>query len=453
MTAAVDRIMVAFHGEGSGEADLSWGQKENWSAIVSQDTWIPLGGVKPLPEDTTVEDIAAELSYLMGRYQPMRTRLRFDERGRPRQVVHAEGEIALELVDADDGDPDAAEAAEAAVAATLDRYRNTPMDFTAEWPVRMALVRRGSRLTHMVVLISHLATDATGAVVLMTEVAARESAPVAGLQPLAQAEWQASQPGRRQNEAALRHWDSALRGIGPVRFPPSRGPEQPRYWEAEFESAAMFPAMHAIAARHGVETTTVLLALFGVALDEVTGIAPVVVRPIVGNRFRPGLAGVVCTLAQGGICVLDVAGLPFDEVLRRAQRSAMAAYKYAYFDHDDMVALRARVSAERGVELDTGCYFNDRRSATQAPDPDSETDVPFAIGSARETTLRWVLGQDAPSFEPLFVHVEDSADSICLTVNIDTHSISRADLETLLQTMETTAVKAALDPASAGQAG
>jgi hypothetical protein len=261
------------------------------------------------------------------------------------------------------------------------------------------------------------------------------------MQPLAQAQWQASPAGRRQNEAALRHWETALRTIAPTRFPPTRGPEQPRYWEGEFESAAMFPAIHAIAARHAVESTTVLLALFGAALDEIAGIAPVVIRPIVGNRFRPGLADVVCTLAQGGICVLDLAGLPFDEALDRTRRAAMAAYKHAYFDHDDMVELRARVSADRGTQIDTGCYFNDRRASTRAAEP--SPDPAQAISSAAESTIRWALGQDAPSFEPLFMHVEDSADTIRLTLAIDTAAISRDKVETLLRTMETTAVKEA----------
>ncbi|MFD0634962.1 hypothetical protein ACFQ9X_28945 [Catenulispora yoronensis] len=206
----------------------------------------------------------------------------------------------------------------------------------------------------------------------------------------------------------------------------------------------MLPAVHAIAARHDMESTTVLLALFGAALDAVAGISPVVVRPIVGNRFRPGLASVVCTLAQGGICVLDVAGLPFTEVLERARRAALAAYKYAYFDHDDMVELRARVARERGTAIDTGCYFNDRRSSRDAGLPVPDADLAAVIDTAAEPKLRWVLGQDEPSFEPLFLHVEDSTDSVRLTVNIDTHAISRQDVATLLQTMAATAAQTAV---------
>ena len=105
MANVVDRIVVPFDGDGSGVDDLSWGQAENWSAIVRQKTWIPLGGVRPLGEGTTVDDIASEVSYLMGRFQSIRTRLRFDPDGRPTQVVSSSGEITVDVIDAGADDP------------------------------------------------------------------------------------------------------------------------------------------------------------------------------------------------------------------------------------------------------------------------------------------------------------------------------------------------------------
>src|SRR5262245_56904685 len=105
MSAAPDRVSVGFAAASSGEGPLSWGQLENWSAIVKQGTWLPLGGVKPLPPGTTVPEVAAELRYLITRYEPMRTRLRFDSSGTPTQVVYPRGEIDLHIVEADGADP------------------------------------------------------------------------------------------------------------------------------------------------------------------------------------------------------------------------------------------------------------------------------------------------------------------------------------------------------------
>src|SRR5690606_33536836 len=48
-----------------------------------------------LPPGTTVEAMVDRLRFWMGRYQTMRTRLRFDP-DRPKQVVSRDGEIELE---------------------------------------------------------------------------------------------------------------------------------------------------------------------------------------------------------------------------------------------------------------------------------------------------------------------------------------------------------------------
>src|SRR5258708_559700 len=146
MDAAAERIMVSFKGEGAGVGELSWGQSENWSAIVSQKTWIPLGGVKPLDPGTTVDEIADEPAYLMSRYQTMRTRLIFAPDGHPTQEVFESGEIALSIVDAGSADP-------LSVAESVcDGWRESTIDFAVEWPVRMAVIRAGGVLTHMAVL-------------------------------------------------------------------------------------------------------------------------------------------------------------------------------------------------------------------------------------------------------------------------------------------------------------
>ena len=218
MASVVDRIVVPFAGDGYGEDGLSWGQLENWRAIVHLKSWLPLGGVNPLPEGSTVEDVAGELGYLMSRYQSLRTRLRFDDGDDldPVQVVSGSGEITLTVVDAGDDAPDAV------AEALRHEYADAGLDFTAEWPVRMAVVRSRGVATHAVILMSHLATDAAGGIVMMEELARRETAPVTGLAPLDQARWQSGPAGQRQNAAALRYWDGVLRSIEMERYPRPR---------------------------------------------------------------------------------------------------------------------------------------------------------------------------------------------------------------------------------------
>src|SRR5260221_283381 len=203
MVSAPEQFMVAFEGDGAGTGELTWGQAENYSTMTARkawNDWLPLGGVKPLPSGTTVEEIADELRYLMSRYPPLRTLIRLDADGRPTQEVFGSGEIALEIFDvaADEAEHAADEAAANLLAEKVcDHYQGAALDFTVEWPIRMAVIRRRGSLTHMVVLMSHIAIDAGGAGIMMAEVAARETAPVSEMQPLAQAAWQRSAAGRK----------------------------------------------------------------------------------------------------------------------------------------------------------------------------------------------------------------------------------------------------------------
>ncbi|GHJ47737.1 hypothetical protein Cs7R123_50790 [Catellatospora sp. TT07R-123] len=443
---AVTRIMVSFQGEGSGAGELSWGQREIWAAMRSQQSALPVGGCLPLPQGTTLDDMAAELRFNMGRHQSMRTRLCFDADGRPTQVIAASGETALEVVEAGADDP--AEVGER----VRRRFCDTAYDYAAEWPLRMAVVTSAGVPTHVVAVFHHLVTDGFGSRVIMSDLAGRD--PVTGaagsppplLQPLEQARWQASPAGLRQHEMSMRHWEGLLWAIPARRFPGSADHREPRYWEGELTSPAMGLAVRLIAARTGADTGAVLLAAFGVALARTTGISPAVVRAVVSNRFRPGLADVVSPVNQTSLCVLDVAGAGFDEVVRRTRQRATAAYKYAYYDPDGLAELLARVERERGEPLDVGCFFNDRRVRFRdgsGPVPTAEQVRELAADSG----FRWLRQQKEP-FERLFVHVEDVPDSLVLTVCGDTWHVSPADLRSCLLAMESVTVGAALDPAA-----
>jgi hypothetical protein len=434
-----DRIVVPFAGEGSGVAPLSWGQLELWIAIVRQKSWFPIGGVSALDPATTVADVAAELGYLLSRYQAMRTRLRFAADGTPEQVLVADGEITLEVVEAGDADP-----AEVA-AAVSQRYQDDDFDFARDWPVRMAVITSGGVPACQVSIVSHLVTDAFGAAVMLREVAARDTTPVIGMQPLAQARWQQSPAGRRQHAAAVRHWENVLRSMPLHRPAPSAGQLDPRHWRGGFTSTALHLAVRAIVDRTGVDSSPVLLALYAMAIARVTGMDPAVIRTVVNNRFRPGLADVVAFVAQNGVCVLAIADDPFDVVLDRARRCAMVAAKHAYFDPGLMETVIDAVTAERGPVLESACFFNDRRGASRNAG-DGPAPTPAEIRAAEPATeMTWLHGQDEP-FERLFIHLNDVPDTIAMQVFADTRFLSLADVETCLRSMEKIAVQAATDP-------
>jgi hypothetical protein len=430
-----ERIPVPFAGAGAGVGELSWGQRELWGAMQAKHTWMPIGTVKPLPPGTTVEDVADQLRFLMAHYPTLRTRLRLDPDG-PRQVVAGSGEVTLEVLDAEPrADP-------AAVAEQVrQRYWDTGYDAADEWPIRMAVVRHRGEPTHRVWVMCHLVADAIGATIMAAELAERDaSGSAAASTPLQQASWQRFPAGQRQTALALRHWERLLRTISTRRFPEPDHRTRPRYWNGTFTSRALPLAVRAIAARTRVETSAVLLAVFAIALSQVTGIDPVVIRVVVNNRFRPGLARTVSPIVHNGLCVLGVAGGTVDEVVSQARRQAMAAYKHAYYDPVRLDELVARIRRERGEEVDLGCFFNDRRRRVAAAAAPTDEQVREARASS---AFRWDEKQDDKPYDPLFVTVDDTPDGLAILVYIDTNHLSPADAEACLHGMESVALDAA----------
>jgi hypothetical protein len=442
-----DRILVDFAGEGSGVAELAWGQQLMWDAAQKQNSSLPLGGAMAMPPGTTLDFLVLLLRFAMSRHQSLRTRLRPGTDGRPEQVLYSSGQIAVELAEAGDADP-----AEIADAMRV-RYCLTEVDYADEWPVRVGVVLRDGSPTHLVAIYCHVATDGHGLDLLAGDLATMDPATglstvsVAGTPPLAQARWQQSPAGLQHSAAAMGHFERLLRSIPSQRFAGSQDERRPRHWQLVYSSPAMQLAVPVIAARCGLDTAPVLLAAFATALARVTGRHPSAAQVMVSNRFRRELAGAVSTVSQPGLCVIDIRDVTFDEVVRRAWRSAMSAYKHAYYDSRQRDDLVARLATERGEEIDIACYFNDRRIHSRQPAaaaPATEDELRAALG---RSVLRWERPVD-DTRERLFVHVNDVADLIDIEVSADTRYVSPAEMESLARTMEETVVTAALDPAA-----
>ncbi|WP_327010317.1 condensation domain-containing protein [Dactylosporangium sp. NBC_01737] len=442
------RIAVPFEGEGSGVGELTWGQFAAWRSmqVVEATEWA--GGTMPLADGTTVRDVVATLGFIMSRHQSLRTRLLAAGDGPPKQVLAASGAITLEVYD-DDGDPER-------LAATIRaRYEAQPWDPYTDWPVRMAVVADPAdpdRALWFVALYCHMVIDGYGFEALIADLAnlepvtGRHLAPVGGIQPLDLAAAQQEPSALRQHTASLRYWERHLRAIEPRRFPAPLTPRPQRWCEATLTSPATHLALAAVAGRTKVHTGTILLAAYAVMLGRLSGQPVGAFRIVVSNRFRPGFAESVSNLAQAGLAVIDTGGCTFDEAVARTFKSQLTAGMYAYYHPRDLWALVERVGAERGVELDTGCYFNDRRrSAAQAPALD--VPAPERITAALpHTALRW--GPSSDEWDATcFLHVDAAGDAVDLTWRVDTAAVSPRMLEACLRGIESLVVDAALDQA------
>lgn len=438
-------IPVTFTGTGAGEGPLTWGQLQIWQTMRDTGTSQTMGGVVPAG-GKTVEDLAAELRFFMSRYASMRTRLRFATDGTPWQVTAGSGEATLEVVDVpDDGEPDA-------VAQELaEHWEQKTFDYVNEWPIRMGAVRHRGAVTHVVVILCHLAADGAGVAVMTDELSRRDpvtgeiDAPAPGTTPLELAWQQRTPEGQRQSDQALRYWERVLRDVAARRFPGPGEPREPRYWQVDFASRAMYHAARAIAARTTGDVSPVLLAAFAVALARATGTNPVVTQAIISNRFRRGLSELVSPVNENGLYVIDVDDATFDEVVERARRASMNGSKYAYYDPERLDALIAHLGRERGEPIDLGCVFNDRRMGA-GRDTDGAPTTEEVHAALAETTLVWE--RPLPGFdEKLMININDTPGVVDMLVEVDTLHVSPATLDALLRDMEAVTVAAAFDPA------
>lgn len=440
-------IPVRFAGEGSGVGELTWSQQGIWQTIQTNRQSLTLGGVDPLPPGTTVEDAVTTLRFVLSRHQALRTRLEFDAAGHPRQRLASSGEIRLEIVEADDGDP--AEVAEA----VLERYQKAPFDYANDWPVRSAVIRRAGVPTHAVVVYAHLALDAHGLDALMADLSEMDprtggaAAPVTAIQPLELARQQSEPAARRQCEASLQHLERVLRTVSPHRFGEPADDREPAYRQIGFTSPATLLAARAVAARTGTGLTPVLLAGFAVALARITGINPVLTVLPVSNRFRPGFAGAVSPLAQVSPCVIDVADCHLADAVGRAARAALHAYKHAYYDPDRRAEVIARVNRDRGQQVDISCFFNNRRRGVEqltGPVP-TDREIRQALRASRQ---RWPNEPVLPK-QKLYLDVNDAPGAVDFTMSADLRYLPPATMEAFVRGLEAAVVETAFTPAAA----
>jgi hypothetical protein len=433
-------MVVHFTGEGSGVAELSWGQLEILGAMERQRTWMPLPDRQPLPAGTTLEDVAEWLRYLMSRHQVLRTRLRFPADGPPRQVLHGSGDIAVDVVEAGQEEP--VKVAQRMV----DHYVEHDFDFARDWPIFLAVILKDGVPVYRVLNVCHVVWDAFGGLAVIDDLREREAGappkPITAMQPMEQARWQRSPAGQRHNEATLRQWAQVLRDMPAQRFPAPVDRGQPRHWHLGFVSPATHLAIQIIRHRTGAGAAQVILTMFLMALARVTGINPSATRIAVNNRFRRGLTDSVSVTTQYGLCMVDVADTTFDEALARLGRRVVATFKNAYYDPIQLAELVDRIGRERGEELDVHCYYNDRRLGQEeqrVDDPPTTAEVQAALPA---TTVSYEPLTPRES-ERLFAAVEHAPGTFQLTLQADTWYLSREAMLACARAMEDIAVAAA----------
>ena|ERR1022692_644937 len=451
-----DRIVVQFAGAQAGTEPLTWGQKAIFQDMQDSGNQFNMGGRAGLPEGSTVDDAAALLSGLMGRHAALRMRLGTDSSGRPCQEVAGSGQMGLDILTAPD-DADRADVARYA-ADLMDTWPLTRFDFHRDWPLRMAVVRHRGVCVHLVWVLSHLAADGGAHLLLLADLMPADTDSSAASDPrrpqvldLARSE-QAPQL-RQLSGRAMRYWESQLSHIPAQTFgepSPPRDQAGQRYWQVRFSSPAAYLAMLAIAKRTGTDASRVTLAVIATAIGRATGVHPLTVKVMVNNRFRPGLADVIASIAQNSVVTIDVTDTSIDEVVARARSAFLTAGMRAYYDPDELREVTERLDAERGYPARITCRVNDQRAMIMRTDAEAylgEVTAEQISQRLAETALTW-LGPRKNMHEQANILVERLPDVVSLHMMWDRWSLTDEQVEALLRGVEEVAIEAAFDPAA-----
>lgn len=438
-------ITVPFHGDGAGTEELTWGQWTVWRMMNGLGGVFLVGGVMRLEEGTTLDQLKNLLAFIMKRHESLRTRIRTEPDGSPRQVVSESGEVGIEVIDLEE-DEDPAVVAEA----VRERYEFEPFDIANDWPVRMAVIRKNNVPDHFVAMYPHMVIDAYGFDALVGDLAnldrdtGAELGARGGIQPRELARKQRGAAAQRQCQASLRYWERWLMQVPARRFNGPYAGSDPRWWDCTYDSRAAFLAVGAVSARTGLHSGPVLLAAYAVALEAVTKAGPSAIRMVVSNRFRPDFARSVSALAQPGLCVFDVRDCTFDEAVARAWHAQIATGKNAYYDPRMLAELRERVEKERGEALDLMLYFNDRRKTLAQPVPEAVADAAQIWGAVPLSRMTWGIRSNSPDVKA-YLDVNGSPDTVNLTLRSDTQALTPHEQVRVLRGMEEILVAAAFD--------
>lgn len=453
--ASRDRFAVHFTGAEAGTGPLTWGQKAIWQDMQESGSQFSMSGRLELPEGSTIQDGAKVMSGAMGRHAALRMRLATDSSGGLCQEIAGSGQASLEILTLPD-DSDPAYAAQYA-ADLMDSWPFSRFDFHRDWPLRMAVIRLRGACLHMVWVLSHLAADGGGNVLLLDDLLADERTRLAAserrpkLLDVARSEQTAQL--RQLSDRAMRYWESQLRHAPAQTFgepAPAPGHQGSRYSQVRFTSPAAHLAMLAIARRTGTDASRVTLAVIATAIGRAAGVHPLMVKVAVNNRFRPGLADLIAPVSQNAVLTIDVADTTVDDVVARTRSASLSAGMRAYYDPDTLSEVTARLDAERGYQARVTCRVNDQRAMVIRAMADSE---PAEVTPEQlrqklaESSLTW-LGPRDYLLEQAFIVVENRPDVVSLHVLWDVWSLTSEQVEAFLRSVEQVAVEAALDPAA-----
>ncbi|MFB9183475.1 hypothetical protein ACFFX1_35555 [Dactylosporangium sucinum] len=419
----------AFTGLRAGHGPGTWGQRAIWDVVRGLGTDAArynVTGGRELPEPLPVARVADLVRALLARHDSLHTLLDADG-DTVRQRVVAAGTVPVVPRSAPPGE------VLPVAYALYHELQDTPFDPLTELPLRIGLVAGDGLVRYIIFAMPHTASDGWGLRNLLADWdafsagAAPQGVPQ---QPLEEAAFQHSDRGRRRDAAARRSWLDKL-ARGPHRPFPARAEPEPVFPNAVLNSPALALALDRLAA----DGHAVLLAATAAAAARLTGAADTVFQVVVNNRFLPGMAGSVTTVAQEGLLHLPGADGSFPALVHRTFGAALSAHRHAYYDK---LALRRAIASSS--PCDHSVFVNDTRGLMPVLGYARPAPAPLEEALSR-TTLSWPVDHEPRVGTTFALDAQDAPGSLELAMTADSALIPRADMARLLYGIESLVVE------------
>ncbi|SDW36840.1 non-ribosomal peptide synthase/polyketide synthase [Nitrosomonas communis] len=318
---------------------LSYAQQRHWFLwqLDPHSTAYHLGGTLRLRGKLNQAALEDSFQTLIARHEALRTVFRANAQGQPEQIIQAEGDFKLTVIDLNDL-PAEQRTARAHVEAI--RIYTTPFDLTQGPLLRVALVRLEPEEHYLVVVMHHIISDAWSNRIIIDEFAAcyrahreRQSAvlPSLSIQYADYALWQRNFLETGEKERQLTYWRNQLGETHPVLSLPTDHPRLSigNYRAAQHDFALPSPLMARLQQKLQAQGATLFMGLltgFQALLYRYTGQSDIRVGVPIANRHRVETENLVGCLVNTQVLRSQLDGhMSLNKILEQTREAALGA--------------------------------------------------------------------------------------------------------------------------------
>lgn len=418
---------ISLRGTQAGPMPLTWGQGNMWESIVTlgpQSRRLNMSWQFPVENPVRVRDALIRIQNCLTRFDIFR--VAFD-RERTEQTFRAEAGVEVRVSE---------------TAHTGLRIRAFELD---EPPIRLELLHRDGVVTHVWVVLSHLAFDGGACDPLtlhLRDAVEGRGLPAPGTQTEAMVAHERSDESVRKSDAVISHWVRTA-----TRLPPGRGLMSTvpgSYSVVTIRSRAIAIAAEVLSRKSRVSVSGVILAALTRSIRREINRDLSTMLLVSNNRMHPHLSRFIGQTIGNGLLLLpdEEPGDPFLPYAKSVYSRAVTAYSQGRYDCIKWREVLGDISA-RGLATDLSYYFNDIRTDRRSWQGLEKLAGELKRGVTRQTSIEIGEPRDM-SDATLFANLDSDGQECLIEVVCDDSRVPTAAATAALTALEALVVTEAL---------